>query len=302
MQPRMRPSIMSNTHTLRRRGAQSALLCLLSALVLGVLLLQPAPSTAAPKFKKGSDWRHVAQVAAYMSGRSPKRPLVYLLGGSAARECIISEQSWRKQIVARGGPQTFAFGLGAAGQTYDDNIRLVRMLPDAPSIVIIGVNVGRYTGTGTHKLPQVKPRIANYYPHRFHRNRILSDQRKRAMVTDWLRRRHPVFKTRFARNDAKLDELVALCLERGFHPVILNLPVNQRTVGRRMDVPRRRYRVACQQICREHDIEWVNWLPKIPLVSRDFMDNWHLVEPGRAKWQLRLSNLTVKMLRQHGMN
>ena len=281
--------------------SRSAVLCLLITLCFCVDALLSAPSAAA-RFKAGDDWRHVAQVAGYMSGRSPKRPLVYLLGGSAARECIVSEKSWRAQIVARGGPQTLAFGLGAASQTYDDNIRLLRLLPEAPSIVIIGVNVGRYTGKGAHRLPQVKPRISAYDPHRFRAAHVLSDQWKSAMVTDWLRRRHPVFKARFARNDAKLEELVALCIDRGFHPVLLNLPVNQRVVGRRMDVPRRRYRVACQRICREYGIDWVNWLPSIPLVSADFVDNWHLVEPGRVKWQARLSNLTVRLLKQHGMD
>ena len=33
----------------------------------------------------------------------------------------------------------------------------------------------------------------------------------------------------------------------------------------------------------------------------DFYDMWHAVQPGRAKWQLLLSDETVKLLRRYGM-
>ena len=31
-------------------------------------------------------------------------------------------------------------------------------------------------------------------------------------------------------------------------------------------------------------------------MSRDFLDIWHCVEPGRVKWQIRVSKMVVRML------
>jgi len=36
-------------------------------------------------------------------------------------------------------------------------------------------------------------------------------------------------------------------------------------------------------------------------VSSDFADLFHLVEPGRVKWQLRLSKTVVSLLARYGM-
>lgn len=69
-----------------------------------------------------------------------------------------------------------------------------------------------------------------------------------------------------------------------------------------MDAPRRRYREGCQRICTKRSVPWVNWLGNVPLVSSDFVDNWHLVESGRVKWQRRLTSLTVDLLKQYQMD
>ena len=269
-------------------------------LAAGVLLLL-APATNARGYTPGCDWRHLAQVVGRLSTLTPKRPVVYLLGGSAARECTINDGSWRAAVKEAGGPDTLAYNLGATGQTYEDNLVLIERLPRVPSIVIIGAIVGRYTRTGDRGLPDVEPGIAPYPQHRYSR-RILTDAGKRALLTDWLTRRYPVFQDRFPHNAEKLDALVARCIELGFHPVMLNLPLNLQIVKHRIDKPRSRYREHCQAVATKYNVPWVNWLPTIPLVSRDFLDNWHLVEPGRVKWQRRLTTLTVTMLTRYDMD
>ena len=217
------------------------------ALGVGVLLLF-ALVTDARGYSPGGDWRHLAQVAGRLSTRTPERPMVYLLGGSAARECTIDDRSWRTDIRKAGGPDTLAYNLGATGQTYEDNLVLIEMLPRVPSIVIIGVNVGRYTRTGARDLPDVDPVLTPYSQHRFTQSRIATDAGKRALLTDWLTRRYPVFQDRFAHSAGKLDALVARCIELGFHPVMLNLPLNLQIVQHRMDAPRKRYREHCQDV------------------------------------------------------
>ena len=88
----------------------------LPLLVLGVgVLLLFALVTDARGYSPGGDWRHLAQVAGRLSTRTPERPMVYLLGGSAARECTIDDRSWRAAIKAAGGPDTLAYNLGADG-------------------------------------------------------------------------------------------------------------------------------------------------------------------------------------------
>ena len=272
---------------------------LLVALIAALLL---APSPAQAQYKPGGDWVHFAQVVGRLSVRTPARPMVYLLGGSAARECTVSDRSWRTAILKAGGPDTLAYNLGTTGQTYDDDVKLIAKLPQVPTIVIIGVNVGRYTRNGSRPLPQVKPVLTRYYQHRFTVSHILTDARKQAALTDWLTRRYPVFQDRFAHSAEQLSILIDRCVERGFHPVMLNLPLNLKVIGHRMDKPRRRYRISSQAIGADHQVPWVNWLSTIRLVSRDFADNWHLVEPGRVKWQSRLTSLTVTLLKRYDMN
>jgi hypothetical protein len=284
-------------------------------------LALPARTGAAPDmtraatvgFRYGDDWRHLGQVIVYYRGYVAKRPLVYLLGGSAARECTTSDASWRRGIVGQGGPATLAFNLGSSGQSYDHDITIIEQLPQKPSIVFIGVNLGRYThgapdgssdrvAGAIHLAEQAdKHVITPYAQHRFTAAHILSAEQKRALVTTWLTERYPVFRRQFAYNAARLRALVAACQARGFHPVLLNLPLNQTIIGHRLDKPRARYAADCRAIAAELGVPYVDWLPHIKLVNSDFIDNWHLVEPGRAKWQRRMTKFTLTLLKRYHM-
>ena len=50
-----------------------------------------------------------------------------------------------------------------------------------------------------------------------------------------------------------------------------------------------------------YGIPYEDFIARIGLVSDDFVDVSHLVEPGRAKYQRRLSRLVVARLKQYGL-
>jgi len=277
-----------------------------AAMVPGELRAYSLAGTAPVKnglMSPGDDWRHLRQVLGYYQVNTPQRPAVYLLGGSVARESQINDLSWRRQIVGLGGPTVEAFNLGSMNQSYDDNIAMVKVLPDVPTLVIIGVNLGRYTWhevvpgvTATRIEPDTSGVISPYNGHRFTQDHIAGDIRKRERLRKWLDERYPVFKANFRYNAQRLDDLVALCLERGFHPVIMNLPMNLPVIRRSLDAPRERYANNCRNVAEKYGIPYVDFLPRVPFVSRDFLDLWHCVEPGRVKWQVRVSRMVVRML------
>jgi len=253
------------------------------------------------------DWHHLRQVLGYLSVNRPTRPVVYLLGGSAARECTINDLNWRRQIVTLGGPRVWAFNLGSSNQSFDHDIAIVRRLPDVPSLVIIGVNFGRYawappTEAGLAKMLKDEGTVIKpYAQHRFQAGHIAADWRKREMLAEWAKERPPLFRENFSYNARRLAALVSLCKQRGFRPVILNMPLNTQIIRHTMDTYRARMTYRQEKIADTYKVPYIDWVPTINLVSTDFVDNWHLVEPGRVKWQLRLSRMTVKLLNRYGI-
>ncbi|MBE0528409.1 MAG: hypothetical protein IH629_04305, partial [Thermoleophilia bacterium] len=283
------------------------LVTLIAASLCAGASVSAAPAAA---FQRGDDWRHVDLVLEYLGQRTPQRPVVLLFGGSAARECTISDRNWRRQIVTMGGPRSLAFNLGASSQPFARNTAMVLRLPDAPTLILIGVNVGRYTSrpplaSSVAGLTAAAPTLSQvdaYSQHRFSSRRILTYARKRALVTQWLRERYPVFRNRFAYNAARLRELVAVCQERDFKVVLFNLPLDLKVIRHRMDAPRTRYRRHCVNVSTAYGVPWVNFVSKAGLVSSDFVDTWHLVEPGRAKWQKRVSRMVVTWMKRYGID
>jgi hypothetical protein len=292
------------------RGGVSWRPGLRAALVSAVLCLLAAAVAAGPAaaFQFRDDWRHLELTLTYLGENQPKRPLVLLFGGSAARECTISDRNWRRQIADLGGPRVLAFNLGAASESYRKNIAMVRKLPPVPTLIVVGVNVGRYTSAPP--APSVRTsrgatitlaQVDDYSQHRFHYPSRLTRAQKSAYVTRWLRDRYPVFRERFVYNAGQLRTLLDVCRERGFKVVLLNLPINLQVVRHRMDAPRKRYRRSCVAAAAAYDVPWVNFVARAGLVDADFADDWHLVEPGRVKWQRRLSKTVVVWLHRYGI-
>jgi hypothetical protein len=278
---------------------------LVVSVILAVVVLSAPPASAATWHRR-ADWEHIDRVLRYLNEKPPQRPVVYLLGGSAARECTVNDRNWRRQIVRRGGPKVLAFNLGASTQTYMHNIDMIRRAPDVPSLVLIGVNVGRYTrrppasGVAAARGASLTlTQVDNYAQHRFRASRILSSARKRALLTEWLRTRYPVFQKRFAYNADRLRDLVAACQERGFGVVLFKLPVNLKIIRHRMDRPMARFRRNAEAVSAKYGVPWVDFVAGLRLANSDFVDNWHLVEPGRVKWQKRLTRTVVYWLKRY---
>ncbi|NLE21420.1 MAG: hypothetical protein GX624_01365 [Actinobacteria bacterium] len=288
-------------------GPQPARLAALVAAAAFAALALAGPAAAV--YRPGDDWRHVESTLEAINRTPPKVPVVYLLGGSAARECITTEPAWRAQIKRFGGGRVRAFNLGSSSQAFKHSLRIVRAAPDVPTLVLIGLNVGRYTSippkSSALPAPSGGSRSARaaavYDSHRFHKGQQLSDAAKRELVRKWLRVKYPRFKKRYAGNAAVLRKLIAACQERGFHPVLVELPLNVRIVRHSWDGARKRYRRGARAAAEAAGIPYVNFVGRIGLKSSDFVDLSHFVESGRAKYQRRLSRVVVTRLKQYGL-
>ena len=120
-------------------------------------------------------------------------------------------------------------------------------------------------------------------------------------MREWLAVKYPRFRQRYAGNDTILRTLIALCQERGFYPVLVELPANLHVIGHAWDGARDRYRRGARAAAADFGIPYEDFVTYIGLVSNDFVDVAHLVEPGRVKYQRRLSRLVVAKLKQYGL-
>jgi len=98
-------------------------------------------------------------VVSWMVGRlkqdPPETPLVVLLGGSSGREAIVSGPSLARSISVSGGPQVTARNLSSRMQRYAQSWAIVDNLPDTPTTVLVGVNLGRFTTSPKSNYNQV---------------------------------------------------------------------------------------------------------------------------------------------------
>ncbi len=249
-----------------------------------------------------SDWEHTVQVLANLRADPPDLPVVYLLGGSVARECVPSEASWAAAVQGSGGPAALTFDLASSDRTTATDLKLVAEMPDTPTIVLIGINVGRFTRTPASpsiSLPTPTGSLLPWTQHKYFT--ALGRDAKESLLRGWIRNRYPQFKQNFAYNLGMLEKLVRAARARGFHPVLLDLPRNTAVIGSRLDGPVGRYHRACKALAAEYGIPWVNFVGAARLKDGDFHDLWHLIKPGRAKWQALLAARTATLLQRYGM-
>jgi len=277
----------------------------LAAALLTALVVLAFAGPAAALYRPGDDWRHVESTLQALQRRPPSVPVVVLLGGSAARECITTEPAWKAQIAALGGGRVRALNFGSSSQSFKYDLTIVKALPPVPAIVLIGLNVGRYTSippkTAALETPELARGAGVYDSHRFHAGDQLSDAAKRGIVRTWLAVKYPRFRQRYAGDAAVLRQLIALCQERGYYPVLVELPLNLPIVRHSWDAARDRYRRGARTAAATYGIPYNDFIARIGLVSNDFVDVAHLVERGRAKYQHRLSRVVVARLRHYGL-
>jgi len=285
-----------------RARAAGARLLAGTLLVALCLAMAGERSAARAEYVVTRDWLRSLYVVSDLATHPPTTPVVLLLAGSAGRECTFSDRSWAGQIVRRGGPRVVVRNLSSKNQTFTQDLALVRQLPrDAPTLVFIGINVGRFNMPPTITFPTWAMPHGRVSQHRYSKHRILSPERKERIAAEWMERRYPVFSQRFAYNLAALDQVVFACFARGLHPVLLDLPRNTPVIGDRLDVPIGIYSRACQALAQGYGIPFISFVARAGFVNEDFFDIAHLVEPGRAKWQLLLSDTTVALMTRYGM-
>jgi hypothetical protein len=286
-----------------------ALIAAVSVLSAGATLaVATAHRGPAAVVTDGQDWAHVLQVVANLRATPPSTPVILILGGSAARECTSNDVVWAAEIRRRGGPPVLCYNLGCNVQSLADDIALIRELPDGsttPTLVYIGVNPGRFCAPPydpTIELPAPVDPLPAFRQHRYDQQPILNDVAKRRLVRDWLTDRYPIFEQRYSYNLDMLERLIRVCLSRGLHPVMLDLPRNTAIIGRALHEPIATYRADCQRLAGVYGVPWVSLVGAAHLASCDFRDLWHMVKPGREKWQRLLTDRTVTLLSSFGMD
>jgi hypothetical protein len=98
-----------------------------------------------------------------------------------------------------------------------------------------------------------------------------------------------------------VESAIRVCLERGLHPVLLDLPRDLPIIGHSFDAPVARYKAGCKGLSTKYQIPWLTFVSAAHFVDRDFFDIFHLVEPGRSKYQHILSEKTVRLLDKYGL-
>ncbi|HJW74323.1 MAG TPA: hypothetical protein VJ787_01455, partial [Thermoleophilia bacterium] len=95
----------------------------------------------------GDDVVHVSYKVAELKARPPSALPVYLLGGSATRECVVSERSLSAEVGRRSGVPVEAHALAGNEQTFADDLAVINNLPTGGGIVVIGVGFERFAHT-----------------------------------------------------------------------------------------------------------------------------------------------------------
>jgi len=300
----------STTVSARLAGVRTGLLVLAA---LALLALLPAAA-----FAGVDDWQHtweVVRLANALQGQ-PKPPdgvMVYYLGDSIARESTVSDQSWTRQLRSRaataGKARAFGYTVAGHNQTFGMDETIVQRLPaTAPGqprgLLLIGVGISRFIGPPTPQQPfSVDPPSAGELPelspwrqHLYDGRAPLSSARKRELVQRWMDRRWAGFRRNEAANLAAIERLIKTARAKGLQPVILDVPLNTKAVGTGLDKPRRAIRTGCNDLARRYGIEYVHFTQAIGLPSSAYWDLHHLLAPGYARWQSRLSAELVKLL------
>jgi hypothetical protein len=252
-----------------------------------------------------SDWTHMLEVLALLKADPPVKPVVVLLGGSAARESTVSDTgqgSWADQVAAAGGPSVLTYNLGSREQTLAQDLQIVKLLPEG-TLVFIGMNIGRFVRSPSS--PKITlPITVSLSPHVQHQYTVSNthtNASKRIMLHGWLVERYPLFKRNYAYNARLLTTLVKACKERGLHPVLLDQPRNLAIIRPALDAPVKRMTATCRSVARAQGIPWVSFVAKANIPSSSFFDLWHMVEPGRITWQGLLSAKTKALLIKYGL-
>jgi len=239
------------------------------------------------------DWDHVVQVVSWLRYRPPRRRVVYLLGGSATRESVVSESAWAAQLTRLTGRSATTFVCASSCQTFEEDARIVKALPRYRGTVLISVGLSRFNMLHP---PALLPRYSirrtapvAWYQHHYDLKASFSYAKKRLAVSEWMEDRYAVFLARYQARLADLEKVIVACEARGLRVALLEMPLDLPVVGDAFDEPLATYRGACLELADKHGIKYIDFLSAIGLQNKDFHDLQHLLPSGRSKWQARLS-------------
>ena len=266
--------------------------------------LIPPPGEETRGNDYGKDWQHCVQVVANLRAKHPETPLVVLLGGSAARECTVLDPDWERQIQLRSGYIVDAYNLGSKHRTYAQDLAFVKLLPaGVPTIVYIGVNLGRFclpAGSASITLPQPGP-LPPYSQHVYSTKRIQSYSQKRYYVSYWLTARYPEFRANYRSELGMLQKIIRACKRRHLRVALVDLPRDLPAIGSSFDAPVSRFHAGCAGLAHTWNIPWLHFNAAAHYRDSDFFDIFHLVGPGRVKFQSILSDKTIRLLKKYHM-
>ncbi len=244
-----------------------------------------------------SDWDHVRQVVGWLRYRKPPRRVVYLLGGSAPRESVVSENRWSAQLSHKSGRSVAAYVLSSSCQTFVEDKLIIDALPKGRGVALISLGVTRFNMV--HE-PATLPRYSirrnlpgPWYQHHYDSRTSLPTAQKRRIVHDWVDH-YDALLARYPARLAELDAVIHACEARGIRPVLLEMPLNLAVVGHDFDEATARYQEGCLALAEEHEVTYLRFVSRIGLSETEFYDLWHLLPTGRGKWQARLSNELVR--------
>ncbi len=86
-------------------------------------------------------------------------------------------------------------------------------------------------------------------------------------------------------NFAMLEEVLALARERGFSVVLYDQPLNGSAAGPDWAGVVPAYRERATRLAARYDVPYLHIERGVDLTDHDFADLFHLLAPGRAKWQ-----------------
>jgi hypothetical protein len=270
-----------------------------------ILAVSAATPSLAHAVERGKDWQHSLQVVANLRRSRGRAPAVVLLGGSSARECTVSDTAWARQIRRRSGFDVTVYNLGSKHRTYSEDLEFVKLLPrGGDTLVYIGVNLGRFcldVQPASVRLPRAETLPKHRHQHVYSSDHIQNAFTKRSYVSYWMQHRYPEFAANYESELAVLERIIRVCKRRGLRVALVDLPRDLPTIGDAFAVPVGRYHAGCARLAAKYEVSWLTFCAACDFEDDDFFDIFHLVEPGRVKYQSVLSDKTIRLLKRYGM-
>jgi len=106
-----------------------------------------------------------------------------------------------------------------------------------------------------------------------------------------------LYRLHSAYNLAMLEEILKLARERGFSVALYDQPLNASAAGPDWAGVVPAYRAACRGLARKYGVAYLHIERTVKLTDADFADLFHLLAPGRAKWQPEMARQLAAALR-----